>query len=81
MHPILICLSHVLRPLTHPSIPHTVIVPCYEDILASGVMYFRCRLHHFGGLVPVRGGGGGGIEPHGILSVIKALECLHLDII
>ena len=52
MHPILTCFSHVLQPLTHPPIPHTVRVPCFEDILVSSVMYVLCSLHHSHGVHP-----------------------------
>ena len=40
MHPLLVCLFHIMRPLTHHRIPNTVIVPVCEKPLALLCMSF-----------------------------------------
>ena len=51
MQPLLVCLFHIMQPLTHPPIPNTVIVPVSENTLAPIVVHVLCLLHHSSGLV------------------------------
>ena len=51
MHPLLVCLFHIMQPLTNPPIPNTVIVPVSENTLAPIVVHVLCMSHHSSGLV------------------------------
>ena len=47
MHPFLVC----LQPFTNPPIPHTVIMPCQEDVLAPSILHGLCSVQTPSGLV------------------------------
>ena len=51
MQPPLVCLFHIMRPLTHPPIQNTDIVPVFENTSAPIVVHVLCLLHHSSGPV------------------------------